>query len=131
MKTKHTDWERAFTKMSIPYYKNCIQNIKRILKTQQESGMSAHTYNPSYSGGWDQKHYSSRPDKAKSSGDPISTNSSSWWFMPVSPITQVPWDQEDCNSSQKKKNKNCKAPSQQKKVGCDGTRLSSQLWREM
>jgi hypothetical protein len=36
-----------------------------------QPALVAHTYNPSYSGGRDQKDHSSQPAQAISSGDPI------------------------------------------------------------
>jgi hypothetical protein len=51
-------------------------------------GAVAQAYNLSYSGSRNQKNHSLKPARAKSSQDPISTNSWTWWLMPVIPGTQ-------------------------------------------
>jgi hypothetical protein len=56
-------------------------NIK--FKRVSSWASAAHVYNPSYLGGRNQEHHSSKPAKANSSKDPISkkpiTKKKGWW----------------------------------------------------
>jgi hypothetical protein len=87
----------------------------------------AHICNPSYLGGRDQEDHSLRSALAKSSQDPISTNSGIYlsfqatWQIEIRRIKvlgQLGWKGVH------------ETPSQQKTTGHDGTCLSSQLWRQ-
>jgi hypothetical protein len=60
----------------------------------------AHAYNPSYLGGRDWQDHGLRPVRAKSSQDPISTDSQGWWRVPVNSATVGSVKQQDYGPGQ-------------------------------
>jgi hypothetical protein len=60
-----------------------LKNIKRILRLD----MVAHTCNPIYLGGRDQKDHGLRSAQVKSSRDPISTKKS--WALWLAPVAEI------------------------------------------
>jgi hypothetical protein len=57
--------------------------VEKKKKSKEKAGcLVAHTYNPSYSRGWDQEDHDSKPDQGNSLTEPISKTPSmkkGWW----------------------------------------------------